>query len=111
MLTGLSSFALGLVLSLAVTLLIYVIGGRISARGKDEEGKLEPYACGERVQGGKIIINLEQFFIYAVYFMIFHILVFSLATTLSRPIDVSVPILFAAVSIISIGMLAFKEKR
>lgn len=111
MLTGLTSFVLGLVLSLAITLLIYIIGGRIAAQGKDEEGKFEPYACGERIQAEKVIINLEHFFIYGVYFMIFHILVFSLATTIARPMDISIPVLFAGVSLLSIAMLTLKEKK
>lgn len=84
MLPGLTGFIFGLFLSFAIALLIYLIGAKISARGRNAEGKFDLYAYGERVQTEKVIINLEQFFIYAVYFMIFHIFVFSLATTLDR---------------------------
>jgi len=41
------------------------------------------YACGEKLQGRKIQINFERFFIYAVYFMVFDVLAFILATSMS----------------------------
>lgn len=96
-------------LSALVSLIIFAIGRNISAKGKDTPGKFAPYACGEDVPAEKVIVNTEQFFIYAVYFMIFHILAFVLATTIMRPTNVLLPLVYAAVTLISIGVLSLRR--
>lgn len=111
MLTGLTSFIIVLVLSMAVALVIFAIGRNISVKGKDTPGKLAPYACGEDLPPERVIVSSEEFFVYAVYFMIFHILAFILATTLVRPINVYVPIVYAGVSLISVGILTLSRRR
>ena len=67
--------------SLAVAVTIYWIGGRLKAKGEANPGKEEAYACGEDMPAVKTQINIQSFFIYAFYFMIFDILAFVLATS------------------------------
>lgn len=72
-----------LVLPLLTAMVIYWIGGKVSAKGKATVDKMLAYACGEKLQGRKIQINFERFFIYAVYFMVFDVLAFIIATSMS----------------------------
>jgi hypothetical protein len=54
------------------------------------------------------VVNVENFFIYAVYFMIFDILGFVLVTTLARPANLLLPLFYAGVSLVSIVILNAK---
>lgn len=81
----LTSLPLIFVLSVIVGLIFYAIGGRIAPKGKKTPGKLAPYACGEDVQAIRPQVNVERFFLLTVFFMIFHILAVTLATSLARP--------------------------
>ena len=66
-----------------VMLLIYWLGGRMSARNRkqDAPGKTAPYACGEDLPSEELKVDLDRFFIFAVYFMIFDVFAFILATS------------------------------
>ncbi|MCD6504720.1 NADH-quinone oxidoreductase subunit A, partial [Candidatus Bathyarchaeota archaeon] len=44
-------------------------------------GKSAPYACGEDLPAEELKVNLERFFVFAVYFLIFDVLAFILATS------------------------------
>ena len=70
--------ALGLIL--VAVLLLYALGRFLAPRKPNKE-KLKSYACGEDITGGP-----QQFypnaFIFAIYFMIFDILAFVLATAM-----------------------------
>ena len=67
---------------LVVTLLIYWIGGRVSAKGSsNSEGKKTSYSCGEDLPVGELRVDLEKFLVFAVYFLIFDVLAFVLATS------------------------------
>ena len=72
-------------LSLMVGLILYWFGGRIGAKGEKSREKVSPYVCGEDLPPHKLQVDAERFLIYAVYFLIFDILVFILATSLSTP--------------------------
>jgi len=52
-------------------------------KAKDEinKGKEEAYACGEDMPAAKSKVNVQSFFMYAFYFMIFDILAFMLVTS------------------------------
>jgi hypothetical protein len=52
-------------------------------------------------------MNVENFFIYAVYFMIFDVMGFVLATTVSQPVNLLLPLFYAGAGIISIAILIF----
>ena len=105
MLVGLSGFTIIMVMAFAVALVIMAVGNDIAAKSPDSMGKLAPYACGEPVPATKVRMNVENFFIYAVYFMIFDILGFVLATTIARPVNLLLPLYYAGASIVSIVIL------
>ncbi len=108
MLEGLTGFTLVLVVAVVVALIILAIGNDLAPRSPDTVGKLAPYACGEDIPPTKVRVNVENFFVYAVYFMIFDVLGFVLATTLARPMNVMLPIAYAAASLVSIVILSLK---
>ena len=72
-------------LCLVVGLILYLVGGRVGAKGEKSADKVAPYACGEDLPPRKLQVDVERFLIYAVYFLIFDILAFILATSLSTP--------------------------
>ena len=90
-------------LSLLIALLLYWVGGRISMKGKTTPGELAPYACGEDLPAKKLEVNERIFFIFWVYFLIFDILAFILATSSMCP--GAVPALYAAIALLAIFIL------
>ncbi|MBN2335767.1 NADH-quinone oxidoreductase subunit A [Candidatus Bathyarchaeota archaeon] len=95
-------------LALVVGIIIFAFGNELAPKSPDTEGKLAPYACGEPIAPTKVRVNVENFFIYAVYFMIFDVLGFVLATTVAKPVNMFVPLFYAGVSLISIVILTAK---
>lgn len=71
------------IVSFLVGLTIYLLGRIVGAKGEKSVGKTAPYACGEDLPPKKFQVNVEEFFIYAIYFLIFDSLAFILATSLS----------------------------
>jgi len=71
---------IALVLVLVAVLLLYWLGKRMAPHNPNKE-KLKSYACGEDIEGGQ-----QQFypnaFIFAIYFTIFDILAFIIATAM-----------------------------
>jgi len=71
---------IALVLVLVAVLLLYWLGKRMAPHNPTKE-KLKSYACGEDIEGGQ-----QQFypnvFIFAIYFTIFDILAFIIATAM-----------------------------
>ncbi len=71
---------IALVLVLLAVLLLYWLGKRMAPHNPSKE-KLKSYACGEDIEGGQ-----QQFypnaFIFAIYFTIFDILAFIIATAM-----------------------------
>ena len=72
-------------LSLLIGLIFYWIGARIAPKGTKTPGKLAPYACGEDFPPVRLQVNMERFFLYTIFFMVFDILAVVLATSLARP--------------------------
>ncbi len=96
--------SVALATSFLIALLIYWIGGKISVKTKHtSREKTIPYACGEEPpKVGETRINLERFFIFAVYFLIFDVFAFLIATSWSivrsYPLIYSIIILMAALT-------------
>ncbi|MEM2942494.1 MAG: NADH-quinone oxidoreductase subunit A [Candidatus Bathyarchaeia archaeon] len=99
----LTSLPFALFVSLITALLLYWYGGRISARGAKIPGKLSQYACGEELPAEKLQVNVERFFVYAVYFLVFDILAFMLATSLGN-LGI-IPVLYAVITLLAIILL------
>ncbi|MCW3990080.1 MAG: NADH-quinone oxidoreductase subunit A [Candidatus Bathyarchaeota archaeon] len=97
--------------SLSIALIFLAVGALIAAKGKDTPGKFAPYACGEDVPTERVMVDVEEFFIYAVYFMIFDILAFIIATTIARPTNIFIPILFTSTSLLSIVVLNLRRMK
>lgn len=110
MLVGLSGFVIVVVIAIIIALIITAVGNDIAAKSPDTPGKLATYACGEPITPTKIRLNAENFFIYAVYFMVFDVLGFVLATTMARPVNVLLPLFYAGASLISIIILNTRWK-
>jgi len=89
--------------ALIVSLIFYWIGGRIAPKGKKTAGKLATYACGEEYPAEKLQLNIQKFFIYAVYFMIFDILAFILATSFMSP--GIIPAIYALITLSAVMLL------
>jgi NADH:ubiquinone oxidoreductase subunit 3 (subunit A) len=95
--------------SLLAAIIIYVIGGKISAKGKITPGKIAPYACGEDEELPEVKVGLERFLTFAVYFLIFDIFAFVMVTafyTLGL-----MPMIYALVVLMSVAMLVIGKKR
>ncbi|MBI4979164.1 MAG: hypothetical protein HZC28_16910 [Spirochaetes bacterium] len=76
---------------LIFVVLVYVMflsGKLIAAKGSKRDGKDEAYACGEEVKGGHPKVNYFQFFVFAMFFTIIHIvaLIFGTATNVPLPL-------------------------
>ena len=110
MLGGLSDFVVLLAVSVVVALIVLWIGNEIAPKGKDTPGKLAPYACGEDFPATNIRMNVDNFFIYAVYFMIFDVLGFVMVTTLGGTVYPIIPVLFGLASLFSIIVLNSRWK-
>lgn len=92
-----------LLVSLIITLIFYWVGGKIAPKGTKTPGKLAPYACGEDFPAEKLQMNVQNFFIYAVYFMIFDILAFVLAISFVNP--GLMPAFFAIITLLAVILL------
>ena len=99
----LTSLPLIFALSLLVGLIFYAISVRVAPKGEKTPGKLAPYACGEDLPPLRLQVNVERFFLYAVFFMIFDILAVVLATSLARP--GILPAIFALIVLGSVMLL------
>jgi hypothetical protein len=62
------------------------------------------------VPAEKVRLNLENFFIYAVFFMIFDVLGFVMVTTLARPSGILLPLFYAGASLVSVAILAVRGR-
>jgi len=98
-------------IALLAVLLIYLIGGKISAKGRKTSGKLSPYASGEDFPSEKLQVNLESFFLYAIYFLVFDVLAFVLATSMGvfsagSPASLLIfPLVYAAIVLAAIELI------
>jgi len=97
--------AIGLVL--VAVLLIYLLGRQLAPRNPNKE-KLKSYACGEDMPGGQTQFYPNAF-IFAIYFTIFDILAFVLATamvTLDKGVGyTAVAAVFAGIGLLGVVTL------
>jgi NADH:ubiquinone oxidoreductase subunit 3 (subunit A) len=59
---------------------LYRLGGWISARGRDDPGKHQPYACGEELPPPRAQLSYHAFFRLALMFGILHLATLVLST-------------------------------
>lgn len=90
-------------LSLLIGLIFYLVGRIVGAKGKESTEKVAPYACGEDLPARRLQVDVERFLVYAVYFLIFDILAFILATSLTTP--GIFPVLYAAIVLMAVVIL------
>ena len=96
--------------SLLAALIIYMIGGKISAKGsQNAPGKTAPYACGEDTPLEEVKIGLERFLTFAVYFLIFDI--FAFVTVTSFYTTGLMPIAYSLIVLMAVAMLIFSKRR
>jgi NADH:ubiquinone oxidoreductase subunit 3 (subunit A) len=96
--------------SIVVILLIYWIGGKIGRKRKDDQKghRDEPYACGEEFPAKELEVDLENFFIFAIYLLVFDVLILMLGTSASS-LTIG-PIIYSLVVIAASAMLvAYRE--
>ncbi len=95
--------------SLLVALIIYFVGGKISAKSPSTQGKLAPYSCGENGPTQEVKPDLERFLTYAVYFLIFDIMAF--VTMTSFYASSFLPVIYALIVLTAVGMLIMARKK
>ncbi|MGQ9542738.1 MAG: NADH-quinone oxidoreductase subunit A [Candidatus Bathyarchaeia archaeon] len=98
-----SSLPFAFIISVVIAIILYWCGGKIGVKGTKSPAKLSQYACGEYFMAEKLQVNVERFFVYAVYFLIFDILAFMLATSLLSP--GLVPTLYALITLLAVILL------
>lgn len=91
------------ILSLAFSVLLFLIGSVVSPKVKKTIGKLSSYACGENLPTGKSQVNVRSFFLYVTFFMVFDISAFILATSFGNP--GFYPLLFCAIIVLVVVSL------
>ena len=94
--------------SLLVALIIYLVGGKISAKGSELPGKTAPYVCGENETLPEVKVSLERFLTFAVYFLIFDVLAFMMVTAYYNL--GFMPIIYSLVVLLSVAMLVVGKK-
>lgn len=90
-------------LSLVIGLILYLVGRMVAAKGEKTAGKVAPYACGEELPARKFQVDIRDFLIYAVYFLIFDIFAFTLATSLGTP--GYLPVIYTLIVLIAVVTL------
>ncbi len=96
-------------LSLLIGLIFYLVGRIIGAKGKETTDKVAPYACGEDLPARKLQVDVESFLVYAVYFLIFDILAFILATSLNT--QGVFPAVYAVIVLMAVVILLPLQRR
>jgi len=97
--------------AIVVGLMIYWVGGKISPKNVvSTVGKTAPYACGEDLPAEEMKVDLERFLVFAVYFLIFDVFAFLIATTLYTTGFVPVAVVYSLVVLISVAMLVISRR-
>jgi len=97
------------VISLIIAAVVYAIGGVISPHPEKTEGKLAPYACGERFPAEKVPVSIHVFD-YAALFLVFDIiamvLVFSMGVSIfAEPVVMFLSIIYGALVLVALLVL------
>jgi len=100
-----------ILLSPPVTLLIFLLLGFALSRalascatvGEEDERKLESYACGQRRVTHNVSPDYSQFFPYAFFFTIMHVLTLVVATTPHGTL--TLPLLYVAGGLLALVII------
>jgi len=68
------------VVFLAISSGVSLVSKRLSARGADAAAKMRPYACGESMEENRGQPDYSQFFKFAFFFTIMHVVALVVAT-------------------------------
>lgn len=91
------------VIYLLITYLMSKSAVLFSAKGKDSPGKEKAYACGENVKDHRVQPNYSEFFPFAFFFTIMHVVALIIATI---PTGVSVlPVIYIVIAVLAIYIL------
>jgi NADH:ubiquinone oxidoreductase subunit 3 (subunit A) len=91
---------------LVVLTLAFILSGIMqvfSIKGKKEAGKEKSYACGEDVVTNKAQPDYGQFFPFAFFFTIMHVLVLMIATVTKGILGL--PLLYIGAGVVSLFIL------
>ena len=98
-----SSLLLSFSISLLFSILLYLTGLLIAPKPKATLDKLVPYACGEEYPAKKVQVNMERFFLYITFFLIFDISAFLLAVSFGN--QGIYPVLFGGIMLLAVTLL------
>ncbi len=80
-----------------------LVSKRVATRGQDSEGKMQAYACGESMEENQGQPDYTEFFKFAFFFTIMHVVVLVVATD---PAGLSVTsAVYLGVTVLSLFML------
>ena len=97
---GALSILLALVVTSVVVVLLFWIGGKIGAKGTKTPGKLAPYTGGENLLDVELQVDVERFFMYALFFLIFDAFAFLLTLSFAQP--GIYPVIFIAITLLAV---------
>ncbi len=83
---------------------LYALGPRMAGAPVPEEGKDEPYACGQEYEAQRFQFGYQKFYIAALFFTIMHVAIMAIATVPGGE-SAWKAITFLAVIAISISLL------
>jgi len=92
-----------------VAIFIYWVAGKISAKSTATSAeKTTSYSCGEDLPMGELTVDLERLLIFAVYFLIFGVLGFVLATSFNTM--GLIPTAYSLIVLMAVSMLIFSRR-
>lgn len=93
-------------------LILFFFTGKISYKNPhNPEGKTKAYACGEDVKEHRVRPNYSEFFPFAFFFTLMHVIALMIATSPEKITDsLAVALLFIAVAFLSI-LIIFRRER
>ncbi|HWR19737.1 MAG TPA: NADH-quinone oxidoreductase subunit A [Clostridia bacterium] len=93
---------------LAVCALMLLVGKLFAARGNDAKNKLNAYACGESMEENQAQPDYAQFFKFAFFFTIMHVVALMVATSPNGMSPISG--IYLGVTGLSLFMMFRREK-
>jgi NADH-quinone oxidoreductase subunit A len=97
--------AMAFLIIMIITLLSMVSAGFFAVKGKETPGKREPYACGEKSYDHMVRPDYFQFFSFAFFFTIMHVVALVIATYPPvRGISL-IPVIYIAGAVIGLFIL------
>ncbi len=93
------AFLLFIIIGLVLTKVV----GRYAPKSEVSEGKMESYACGQKDVVHSVSPDYGQFFPYAFFFTIMHVLVLVIATAPKGVL--TLPLLYVVVGILALVLI------